>query len=761
MSCDKILQKKRPNLIKAHTDITGNPTKKKKYSPEERKITFVINSNEILINISTTHSLCETLNILEFQIPFYIKDNKEIILANENQINDFFHNKLGSKIYNYEYYTYFSQKEFEEQYKASQIDLSLNLKKLFFGKDYFYKFHLNSYTRLLFKYVNFTFYNFRDPVYNYNSIDVIELFAKSGLGISTYFFLYYQKFRNRESAKDSFIPYIIIDYEKLKKCRTINEFVFLLNFSIVNCFVFFNDYKKYSSTLFNLIKNNGINNIDKIIFQILIDIKDICKKNKYYYKPCIILDRYSFILDDNESFRKKLCNISTNLNYQLIIIYSLKEKKSNEVLYKYLISNQPSNYMYSYTDTLYTNIEKLPSTYPTIYSKVYPKITNFIKIQQYNNMEEAKEIIDAEKNEINTHLNNFYPSQKIKEFYINQLINLKDKIIDIKKNEDLFLNIPFEIFDFYEVENEKRKIILKIKSSAIIEVLENISNDSIIEIIKSPLYNTLNNYIKGGLVERAIIQIMKNNNSPFGEFKNVLTIDCFLNVFKNNKSYDFNKEERNKKIKNLKHYEELKDKYSNFNYNGDSILFIPSLSNAKEWDIAFVSTNAEGKIELCLIQISTNKPIKKIQEMLTNFENKKKYIKKKIEIIYGIKIKYINILFILSKQLQNKKTLEFLHEFQIPYIYFNHKNEIQNFLYSNGNILDNFNLGIGHHYLPNKEMLEKALSYNSNDDVKEDISFEEEIINSNEEEVEDEEIIEKDLTISDILNDQFQDGKID
>ena len=52
------------------------------------------------------------------------------------------------------------------------------------------------------------------------------------------------------------------------------------------------------------------------------------------------------------------------------------------------------------------------------------------------------------------------------------------------------------------------------------------------------------------------------------------------------------------------------------------------MSNSKEWDIAFVSKNEEGKIELYLIQISTKKPIKKIQEMLRNFETKKKYIKK-------------------------------------------------------------------------------------------------------------------------------------
>ena len=57
--------------------------------------------------------------------------------------------------------------------------------------------------------------------------------------------------------------------------------------------------------------------------------------------------------------------------------------------------------MWSYTDTLYSNIDKLQSAYPEIYSKVYPKIINFLKIQQYDNIEAAKEMLVAEKNEIN------------------------------------------------------------------------------------------------------------------------------------------------------------------------------------------------------------------------------------------------------------------------------------------------------------------------------------------------------------------------
>ena len=139
----------------------------------------------------------------------------------------------------------------------------------------------------------------------------------------------------------------------------------------------------------------------------------------------------------------------------------------------------------------------------------------------------------------------------------------------------------------------------------------------------------MNNSLKGGLVEKAIIHLIKTNKSPFGKFDNILTIDCFLNNFKN-KSYEFNKKERRKKIIKLKYYKNLKNLYEEYLYDGKPTLFIPFLSNSKEWDIGYLIKNVEnGKIDLCLVQISINKSIKKIQQMLMNFYNKKTYIKKK------------------------------------------------------------------------------------------------------------------------------------
>ena len=70
--------------------------------------------------------------------------------------------------------------------------------------------------------------------------------------------------------------------------------------------------------------------------------------------------------------------------------------------------------------------------------------------------------------------------------------------------------------------------------------------------------------------------------------------------------------------------------------------------------------------------------------------------------IYNIKISFVNILFILSKQYQDNDTLKFMNEFQLPYIYFNNENNEQNFLYNNSSKILKFELSIEYHYATNK-----------------------------------------------------------
>ena len=721
MSCDRALGKKRKILRNIEQiSNTKGPSKIKNVSPEERNITFIYdNLMKQTLKIKSSFALKNTLFSLNFQIPYYIDEyNREIILINDDDLFNFFHSTKYSTIYNYKFYTYFKKDDFDAQFKASQREQWTNIKKLFYNNEYFCKNHLNSYSYISFKKVNFNFYNFRDTIKDHVPINVIEIFTKKGIGISTHMFLYFLKYREYIRANEKFIPFLIFKYPELIAAKTINLLYFLLNYAIVNCFVFFNDYENYATHLFSIIKEKGFR-INEIIFEIINDILDIWAKKKYLYLPRVIVDRYSFKLDEDESFKNKLYKDSKKLGYKLYIIYSFKEKKTNEVLYDYLTNKKPQNFMFSFTDTLYSNIEYLPSKYPQIYSIIYPKISNYIKLQNCYDFESAQKLVESEYNEINKDLSEFYENDDIKFFYINQCINIIKKDIDLNNNKTLFMNIPFEIFDFREFENEKGKIFLFIKSETGFNVLENISNTSVLSMLKNPQFNKLNNYIQGGIVKRAVIQLIKDGNTPFGEFENYFKIDCFLNIFKK-KDYDFPIKELEAKIKKLKHYKKLKDIYSKIEYKGKPILIIPFNNNSKEWDLAFIIKSDNGKIKLCLIQISVNITIKKIQIMLTNFINKQKYITYKIKEIYGIGIESTIILFILSKQLQNLETIEFLKKYDIPFIYFKHNEEPFDFRNRDNSPLKKFKLLPEHHYKTNKDKFDKSLTYKGNNEIQYD-----------------------------------------
>ena len=701
MSAYKALQRKRKKAeIMLYKNQEEEPIKLKKLSQQQRIIIFVNeDGSEDMIKISSQQDFCDTIRIYKFEMPYYIKEGKEIILSNSKDEELYFNSGYKYKIYNYKYYTFFSKNTFVAQINSYEDKLSYNMKEIFFNKDDFVPIHLKSYTRLKFKNVLFNFYNFRDTVYDHKALDVIELFVKSGIGITTHLFLFFLNYRKNIRPKERFIPFLIINYSKLKTSRSIAQCYLLLNFAIVTCFIDFEEYEKYSTKLYKIIKEKGINNIENIILEIIKDICNIYTEKDYFYRPSLIIDRYSFAQDKNEIFKSQLYNNCVQLKYTLFIVYSMKEKKTNEILYKYLSNNNERNYMFSFTSTLYYGIEKLPSKFGEVYSKIYPKISNYLNIQNCECLNSAQKIIENEKNEINDILAHFYETKELKYFYINQIINIKNKIIDVNKNKDLFLNIPFEIVDFGQIENENEKIYLKIKSAIAQKLFEEISNNSILLIIKNPLFNKLNNCIKSIIFTKVIIQLIRDNKTPFGKFPNIYEIDCFLNEFKNNKEYDFKEEkERISKIQKTKYFQKLKAKYLDNSYDGKPILIIPFISNAKEWDLGFIIDGENEKKELCIIQISINKLIQTIQMMMKNFENKSKYIITKIKELYGMNINNINILFILSKKHQNKDTIDFMKKYKIPFIYFNYKDDQFHFLNKKYDEITDFKFGIKYYF---------------------------------------------------------------
>ena len=129
----KILGKKRTikRIIEKDNEILT--TKTKHYSPEERSIDFYINQKEKhTMQIRSCEELSKKIISLNYDIPYYIKDNKdEIIISNKKDLDDFFHSTKINKIFDYKYYTFFTKNEFNEQYNAYQNELSKSINKFF------------------------------------------------------------------------------------------------------------------------------------------------------------------------------------------------------------------------------------------------------------------------------------------------------------------------------------------------------------------------------------------------------------------------------------------------------------------------------------------------------------------------------------------------------------------------------------------------------------------------------------------------------
>ena len=131
--------------------------------------------------------------------------------------------------------------------------------------------------------------------------------------------------------------------------------------------------------------------------------------------------------------------------------------------------------------------------------------------------------------------------------------------------------------------------------------------------------------------------------------------------------------------------------------------------------------------------------------MLTNFSNKKNFIKRKIELILGIKIKSTYILFMISKKNQNQKTINFINKYKIPYIFFDYENDIK-FFTNELKTIEIFELGKSYSYLENKENFENIVNYN--DDNEGDYNYYE---SESEDSESDSDSSQDDINIDDII----------
>ena len=198
------------------------------YSPEFRYITFINDDTEKKIKIESTSELSVIIKKLNFNIPYYIENGKEFIIINYDDLNYFFHNKTLSKIYNFSNYNFISEKHFKKQYEDINKERKYisNIKDIYFNNKELIKFHLPKYSYINFKYSTLSFPNFRDPVSkeDRHGVDIIEIFSKQKIGISTELFVYFSQYRQIIRANQRFIPFFTSTKFCFRSCRFTESF---------------------------------------------------------------------------------------------------------------------------------------------------------------------------------------------------------------------------------------------------------------------------------------------------------------------------------------------------------------------------------------------------------------------------------------------------------------------------------------------------------------------------------------------------------
>ena len=146
-----------------------------------------------------------------------------------------------------------------------------------------------------------------------------------------------------------------------------------------------------------------------------------------------------------------------------------------------------------------------------------------------------------------------------------------------------------------------------------------------------------------------------------------------MNYFQTNPEYIFKDDDLKNKIKTLKGINDLKNKYKNFHF--EKCFIIKQKNNGKDWDAGLVIKYEEKgiiKYRLFLLQISINKTVKQIQNIIRFLDRKIKFIKEKIFSILGIQINEAHILFIFNHSTVSNITFKYCNNFKIPYIVFSY-----------------------------------------------------------------------------------------
>ena len=279
-------------------------------SPDNRIITFKnVNGKNISIKINSKNQLKKKLIEFNFKTPYYILDGKEIVIDN---FRNFFHFTSIKEIYNFEYNNLIDKNQFELQYKSIPNylkDENLFLDKFFLFNSDYYKQHLPNYNYICFIKSDINLCNLRSfASYSENLLNVIEIFGKNKIGITTELYVYYSQLRTKLRTNERFILFFIFDFGKLLKLKKLNSLMNILNFNLINLFVDYEKYNQFCELIIPKIKKSGFN-IVEIILIIMKEFVNHIKNEDMLYLPVFIIDNYSPQIDQNKNLYNDLIKL--------------------------------------------------------------------------------------------------------------------------------------------------------------------------------------------------------------------------------------------------------------------------------------------------------------------------------------------------------------------------------------------------------------------------------------------------------------------
>ena len=437
--------------------------------------------------------------------------------------------------------------------------------------------------------------------FTFNILNIIKSYYEKQ---PTFYFNYYQNY--------------YMDYNKNeRKQMIINEFIRLSE-----------DYEKFKNIMITFEKN--IKNNDEIFlvenFYKLIDIIKDClltiKKNdvdKKYTKFNLVID--DFLLDNSKvsgylDFQEKIRNTKKEVTYFIKYIYKLKNYTANYILFNFndiLINYKKLNGLFYSLSFGIFYVPKNNEERPTDCHNEYKKMENIINLfgNNYADLFKFKEdidlyikgLIDLDELEniiINIYRNDYYKTFNQSTFYIHFFNE------PIKENKISYKNIQNNIYRFLFIPY----IYINIEE----ELLE----------IMGPIYLKIINRI---ILEEKEFLILKNRSINPDPIQYGTALESYLKIiFQYRIILDFN---------NIPKYfikaKQIKDSLSiNWNFiKNKSQKYTEALfcidqtnGNGQFFDFLVIKTNNNGiKISCILffIQISINKSIKKLKEILDNF----------------------------------------------------------------------------------------------------------------------------------------------